>query len=64
MYVRADYSSSPEQRLEAARLLRLSVDHNEVDRGGIDASPWSAEISTRVDEIVHGDVGSAPAGTS
>lgn len=55
-YVRAGYSLSPEQRLEAARLLRLSVDHDEeTDQAAIDAA-WSAEIRSRVDEIVRGEV--------
>lgn len=55
-YVRAGYLLSPEQRLEAARLLRLSVDHDaEIDQAAIDAA-WSAEISTRVQEIVNGEV--------
>lgn len=55
-YVRAGYSLSPEQRLEAARLLRLSVDHDEeADQSSIDEA-WRAEISSRVDEVIHGKV--------
>ena len=55
-YVRAGYSLSPEQRLEAARLLRLSVDHDEAaDPVDIDAA-WRAEIGTRVDEIARGEI--------
>lgn len=55
-YVHAGYSLSPAERLKAARLLRLSVDQDvDVDQAEVDAA-WRAEISSRVDEIVRGDV--------
>lgn len=55
-YVHAGYSLSPAERLEAARLLRLSVDQDvEVDQVEVDAA-WRAEIESRVDGIVRGDV--------
>lgn len=55
-YVQAGYSLSPEERLEAARLLRLSVDHEaDVDQDAIDAA-WRSEISSRVDAILRGEV--------
>lgn len=45
-YVQAGYSLSPEERLEAARLLRLSVDHEAaVDQDAIEAA-WRSEISS------------------
>lgn len=55
-YVHAGYSLSPAERLRAARLLRLSVDQDvDVDQAEVDAA-WGAEIGSRVDEIVRGDV--------
>ncbi len=55
-YVVAGYSLTPDERLEAARLLRLSVDQDAAnDRAHIDAA-WRDEISSRVDEILSGQV--------
>lgn len=55
-YVQAGYALSPDERLEAARLLRLSVDQDpEVDQAEVDAA-WRDEISRRIDDIVQGRV--------
>ncbi len=55
-YVHSGYSLSATERLQAARLLRLSVDQDaNVDQAEIDAA-WEAEISSRAHEIVRGDI--------
>ena len=53
-YVEAGYSLTPDERLEAARMLRLSVDQDaESDPAEIDAA-WRSEVSSRVDEVLEG----------
>lgn len=55
-YMHAGYSLPPAERLQAARLLRPSVDQDvDVDQVEVDAA-WRAEIESRVDGIVRGDV--------
>lgn len=55
-YVHAGYSLSAAERLQAARLLRLSVDQDvNVDQAEV-AAAWKAEISSRIDEIMAGDI--------
>lgn len=55
-YVQAGYSLSPEERLEAARLLRLSVDQDmDIDQTEVDGA-WAAEIGSRVGDIMQGKV--------
>ncbi|HET8957607.1 MAG TPA: addiction module protein [Microcella sp.] len=51
-YVEAGYALTPEQRLEAARLLRLSVDRDiDADQSAIDAA-WDDEIARRLSDVV------------
>lgn len=53
-FIEAGYALSPDERLEAARMLSLSVDRetNE-DQADIDAA-WDDVIDSRVEEIVSG----------
>ncbi|WP_022882966.1 addiction module protein [Gryllotalpicola ginsengisoli] len=53
-YLEAGYALTPEERLEAARMLRQSVEQ-ETDAGQaeIDAA-WDEEISKRVAEVLDG----------
>lgn len=53
-YIKAGYLLTPDERLEAARMLRLSVDHDaSVDEDEVEAS-WSEEIASRIDDILAG----------
>lgn len=53
-YIEAGYALTPEERLEAARMLRLSVDQDvETERSEIDAE-WDTVIERRVEEAVSG----------
>lgn len=55
-YIEAGYALSPDERLEAARMLRLSVDQDaDSDLTEVDAS-WHDEIGSRVDDILAGNV--------
>lgn len=55
-YVEAGYTLTPEERLEAARLLRLSVDRDaEAEQSDVDAA-WLVEIGSRLDEVREGRV--------
>lgn len=55
-YVEAGYALTPDERLEAARLLRLSVDQDvESDSAQVEVA-WREAIGSRVDEIVSGGV--------
>lgn len=55
-YIEAGYSLTPNERLEAARMLRLSVDQGVgSDSTEVDAA-WREEISSRVDDILAGKV--------
>ena len=55
-YIEAGYALTPEERLEAARMLRLSVDQDvETERSEIDAE-WDTVIERRVEEAVSGKV--------
>jgi hypothetical protein len=55
-YIQAGYSLTPDERLEAARMLRLSVDQDaDSDQAEVDAA-WSEEIGSRVDDILAGKV--------
>lgn len=55
-YVEAGYSLTPSERLEAARLLRLSVDQDAaISEQEID-SAWKDEITSRVDDVLQGRV--------
>lgn len=55
-YIEAGYSLTPDERLEAARMLRLSVDQDaRSDPAEIEAS-WRGEIGSRVDDILAGRV--------
>lgn len=54
-YVEAGYALSPDERLEAARMLRLSVDRDtDSDQAEIDAA-WDDVIERRVGEVVRGN---------
>lgn len=54
-YVEAGYALSPDERLEAARMLRLSVDQDtDSDQAEIDAA-WDDVIERRVGEVVRGN---------
>ncbi|WP_152362512.1 addiction module protein [Microlunatus speluncae] len=53
-FIEAGYTLTPDERLEAARMLRLSVDHDtDRDQAEIDAA-WDDVIDRRVEEIVSG----------
>lgn len=55
-YIEAGYSLTPDERLEAARMLRLSVDQDvDADPAEID-SAWRDEIGSRVGDILAGKV--------
>ena len=55
-YIEAGYSLTPDERLEAARMLRLSVDQDaDADSADID-SAWRDEIGSRVGDILAGEV--------
>lgn len=53
-YVEAGYALTSEERLEAARMLRLSVEQD-IDEGQSDIhAAWDDEITQRVAEVVDG----------
>lgn len=53
-YVQAGYALTPEERLEAARMLRLSADQDtNDDQADIDAA-WDDVIGQRVADVVNG----------
>ena len=55
-YIEAGYLLTPGERLEAARMLRLSVDQDaDSDPTEVDAA-WRDEIGSRVNDIVEGKV--------
>lgn len=55
-YIEAGYALAPEERLQAARMLRLSVDQD-ADRSPVEVkSAWRDEIGSRVDDIIAGKV--------
>ena len=55
-YVEAGYALTPEQRLEAARLLRLSVDRDvDAEQSAID-SAWDDEIARRLSDVIESRV--------
>lgn len=55
-FIEAGYALSPDERLEAARMLSLSVEHDtNGDQADID-SAWDDVIDRRVEEISNGKV--------
>lgn len=53
-YIEAGYALTPDERLEAARMLRLSVEQDtEDDHAEIDAA-WDEVIGRRIAEVVNG----------
>lgn len=53
-YIETGYELTPDERLEAARMLRLSVDQDtDVNQVEIDAA-WDEVIDRRVVEVVNG----------
>lgn len=53
-YVEAGYALTPDERLEAARMLRLSVDQD-TDQGQADTdAAWDDVIDRRVREVANG----------
>lgn len=55
-FMKMGYALTPEERLQAARLLRLSVDEDvETDPTEIEAE-WRDVIACRVDDVVNGRV--------
>lgn len=53
-YVEAGYALTPDERLEAARMLRLSVDQDtNSDQADTDAA-WDDAIDRRVSEVANG----------
>lgn len=55
-YIEAGYALTPAERLEAARMLRRSVDQDvETEQADIDAD-WDAVIQRRVEEVFSGEV--------
>ncbi|MCL2850252.1 MAG: addiction module protein [Micrococcales bacterium] len=55
-YLKAGYTLAPEERLEAARLLRLSVDRDDTVSPLEVEAAWRDEIAARVDAIAAGQV--------
>jgi len=54
-YIEAGYALTPDERLEAARVLRLSVDQDtDREQAEIDAT-WDDVIDQRVAEVIRGD---------
>jgi hypothetical protein len=54
-YIEAGYALTPDERLEAARVLRLSVDQDtDREQAEIDAA-WDDVIDQRVAEVIRGD---------
>lgn len=57
-YIEAGYALTPDERLEAARMLRLSVDQDiEAQQPEIDAE-WDAVTQRRAEEFLSGKVAS------
>lgn len=55
-YIEAGYALTPYERLEAARMLRLSVDQDaSSDPAEVEAA-WRDEIGSRVDDVLAGRV--------
>lgn len=55
-YIEAGYSLTPDERLQAARMLRLSVDQDaESDSAEVETA-WREELGSRVDAILAGEV--------
>lgn len=55
-YIEAGYSLTPDERLQAARMLRLSVDQDTDSDPAEVESAWRDEIGSRVDDILAGKV--------
>jgi hypothetical protein len=56
-YIEAGYALTPAERLEAARVLRLSVDQDTDERQPEIDAAWEDEIDRRLDEVKRGDDG-------
>lgn len=55
-YIEAGYSLTPDERLEAARMLRLSVDQDaDTDPAEVE-SAWRDEVASRINDILAGNV--------
>lgn len=55
-YIEAGYSLTPDERLEAARMLRLSVDQDaDTDPAEVEVA-WRDEVGSRIDDILAGEV--------
>lgn len=55
-YIEAGFSLTPSERLEAARILRLSVDQEvDIDPAVVDTA-WRGEVGSRIDDILAGKV--------
>ena len=55
-YIEAGYALKPDERLEAARMLLLSVDRDaDTAQAEVDAE-WDAVIARRVEELLSGEV--------
>jgi len=55
-YIEAGYALTPRERLEAARMLRLSVDQDASSEPAEIEAAWRDEIGSRVDDILAGRV--------
>ncbi|GAB94298.1 hypothetical protein BJY21_004051 [Kineosphaera limosa] len=55
-YLEAGYCLAPQERLEAARMLRLSVHQDQTAMPDDIEAEWDAVITRRVDEILGGTV--------
>lgn len=55
-YIQAGYSLTPDERLEAARMLRLSVDQDVDSDPAVVEAAWRDEIGSRIDDIFAGKV--------
>lgn len=55
-YIEAGYSLTPDERLQAARMLRLSVDQDAHSDPAEVETAWRDEIRSRVDDILAGKI--------
>lgn len=55
-YIEAGYMLTPEERLEAARMLRLSVDQDVATKQSEVEAEWDAVLERRVEEALSGKV--------
>jgi hypothetical protein len=55
-YIEAGYALTPAERLEAARVLRLSVDQDTDERQTEIDAAWEDELDRRLSDVTRGEV--------